>query len=131
MLEIKPIQSKDEQASCCARCSVPYDADCMAYAATIDGEFIGVAQFTIEKDGGYLKNITLIPNLEDFEAVFLMGRAVLNFIDLCGIHTATCAEDAASETHIKAIGFKKNDNGVYHADMTHMFGGCGGGHENG
>ncbi len=130
MLEIKPIQSKDEQASCCARCSVPYDADCMAYAATLDGEFIGVAQFTIEKDGGFLKNVTLIQGLDDFEAIFLMGRAVLNFIDLCGIHTATCAEDAASETHIKAIGFKKNDNGVYYADMTHMFGGCGGNHEN-
>ena len=130
MLEIKPIQSKDEQAGFCARCSVPYDPDCMAYAATLDGEFIGVAQFTIEKEGGYVKNITLIPGLEDFEAIFLMGRAVLNFIDLCGIHTATCARDAASETHIKAIGFKRDENGVFTADMTNMFGGCGGKHEN-
>ena len=129
MLEIKPIQEKDLQARYCARCAVPYDPDCMAYAATLDGEFIGVAQFTIEKDGGYVKNITLIPGLEDFEAVFLMGRAMLNFIDLCGVHTATCARDAACETHIKAIGFREDENGILTANMTNMFGGCGGGHE--
>ncbi|MBQ8175335.1 MAG: hypothetical protein IJ009_08050 [Clostridia bacterium] len=126
MLEIKPIQSKDEQASACARCAVSYDPDCMAYAATLDGEFLGVAQFTIEKNHGHIKNVTLLPGVEDFEAVFLMGRAMLNFIDLCGIHTATCASDAASETIIKAIGFQKNEDGVFWADMTDMFGGCGG-----
>lgn len=130
MLEIKPIQNKKDQESACARCAVPYDPDCMAYAATLDGEFLGVAQFTIEKGHGHVRNVTLLPGVEDFEAVFLMGRAMLNFIDLCGVHTATCAEDAASETHIKAIGFKKNGDGVYWADMTHMFGGCDGKHEN-
>ena len=125
MLEIKPIQSKEEQAAACALCHVPYDADCMAYAATLDNDFLGVAQFTIEKDRGHVKNISLLPGVEDFEAVFLMGRAMLNFIDLCGIHTATCEPDAASETIIKAIGFKKTEDGAFVADMTHMFGGCG------
>ena len=130
MLEIKPIQNKEDQATACARCGVPYDPDCMAYAATLDGEFLGVAQFTIEEGHGHVKNVTLLPGVEDFEAVFLMGRAMLNFIDLCGVHTATCAPDATSEIYIKAIGFKPAEDGLLWADMTHMFGGCGGKGEN-
>lgn len=128
MLEIKPIQSKEEQAAACARCDIPYDSDCMAYAAVLDGNFIGVAQFSIEKGFGHIKNIATLKTVDDFEALFLMGRAVLNFIDLCGIHVATCAEDAASARVITAVGFKRNETGVLHADMTHMFGGCDGKH---
>ena len=52
MLEIKPIQSKEEQEAACAKCAGAYDADCMAYGAKENGELLGVAQFTIEKGEG-------------------------------------------------------------------------------
>lgn len=126
MLEIKPIQSKEEQAAACARCHIPYNMDAMAYAARLDGEFIGMAQFSIEKGYGYVQNIVTLDGIDDFEALFLMGRAVLNFIDLCGIHTATCTDDAATARILTAVGFKRNEQGVLQADMTHMFGGCDG-----
>ncbi len=126
MLEIKPIQSKEEQAAACARCEIPYDADCMAYSAVLDGNFIGVTQFNIEKGYGHVQNIVTLKDIDDFEVLFLMGRAVLNFIDLCGIHVATCAEDAASARVITAVGFKRDATGILRADMTHMFGGCDG-----
>ena len=125
MLEIKPIESKEEQAGACARCHIPYDADCMAYATYVEGEFIGMAQFNIEKNEGYLKNIVLLEGIEDFEAEFLMGRAVLNFIDLCGIHTARADRTAARVRVLKAVGFSEGEDGVLRADMTRMFGGCG------
>ena len=41
MLTIKPIQEKTEQEAACARCGIPYDADCMAYGAHEEGEFVG------------------------------------------------------------------------------------------
>jgi hypothetical protein len=129
MLEIKPIQSKEEQAAACARCSIAYDADMMAYSAHDDGKFIGVAQFTMIEGAGYIKNIKLVDDLDDFEALFLMGRAMLNFIDLCGIHQAYCAEDAAEGRILTAIGFRHDAENKLHADMTHMFGGCGGDHK--
>ena len=59
MLEIKPIQSKEEQESACVRCKIPYDAEMMAYSAKDDGKFIGVAQFTMIEGAGYIQNITL------------------------------------------------------------------------
>ena len=124
MLEIKPIQSKVEQEDACARCGVAYDADCMAYGAKENGELLGVAQFTIEKGQGYVKCIATRVGLDDFEALFLMGRAVLNFIDLCGVHTAVCAEGASTKRAIAAIGFSRDADGALRADMTKMFGGC-------
>ena len=97
----------------------------MAYSAKDNDNFIGVAQFTMEKGAGYINNITLIEGLDDFEALFLMGRAMLNFIDLCGIHQAYCADDAAEPRILTAIGFRRNEENRLFADMTHMFGGCG------
>lgn len=128
MLEIKPIQSKEEQEAACARCKIPYDAEMMAYAAKDNGNFIGMSQFTILSEAGYIQNITLTEGLQDFEALFLMGRAMLNFIDLCGIHRAYCADDAAEPRILTAIGFHRDEEGRLQADMTHMFGGCGGKH---
>ena len=128
MLEIKPIQSKSEQEAICALCGVTFDAECMAYAAREGDTILGVAQFTIERGEGFVKDIKTKEGLDDFEALFLMGRAVLNFIDLCGVHTAVCAEDAATPRAIAAIGFARDDNGVLRADMTRMFGGCDGKH---
>jgi hypothetical protein len=96
----------------------------MAYSAKLDGEFIGMAQFTIEAKRGRIRNIVTVEGVDDFEALFLMGRAALNFIDLCGIHTAVCDETAATPRVITAVGFKRAENGSLLADMTHMFGGC-------
>ncbi len=126
MLEIKPIQNKEEQEAACLRCGLPYLADSMAYAAKENDNLIGVAQFTIEGDAGYIQNIGLIEGLDDFEALFLMGRAILNFIDLCDIHQSYCADDAAESRILTAIGFHRNESGRLFADMTHMFGGCDG-----
>ncbi len=124
MLEIKPIQSKAEQETACTRCAIPYDPDCMAYACLDDGAFIGMAQFNIESGAGLLRQVTTIPGHHDFEALFLMGRAVLNFMDLCGVHKARSEDRAAEERVLLAIGFKRGENGQLWADMTHMFGGC-------
>lgn len=126
MLEIKPIQKKEEQAAFCAICHIPYDEDTLAYAAFDNGEFVGMTQFDMEKECGVLKNLTLKDARNDFEAMFLLGRATLNFIDLCGVHRAICAPDAASPRMIAAIGFTQNAAGELFADLSHMFGGCGG-----
>ena len=127
MLEVLPIQSKEEQETVCSRCAVPYHADDMAYKALIDGELIGVCQFTMNQKGGYIHNLSIIKDKEisskdRAEALFVMGRATLNFIDLCDIHTAYF-EDATfiDEPMIKAIGFRKNENGVWWMDLTDFF----------
>ena len=127
MLEVLPIQSKTEQEAMCARCGMSFDADLLAYKAMIDGELKGICQFTMGPDGGRLRTFGLVTDTEitakdRAEALFVMGRAALNFIDLCGVHTAYF-EDASftDEAMIKAIGFKKTPEGAWWMDLTDFF----------
>lgn len=121
MLKILPIQSKNEQELACSRCHIPYRKDALAYAASVDDVFIGICQFRTTEGIGEIYNLTLIPDKEDFEALFLMGRATLNFIDLCDVHKAVFLSDKADETLLKAIGFHKNSEGIYEMDLTDFF----------
>ena len=121
MLEVLPIQSKQEQEALCARCKIPFRTELMAYQALVDGELKGVCQFTMNADGGKIVDFAHSPDGYEFEPMFVMGRAALNFIDLCGVHLAFFDAEYENETLIKAIGFSKNANGRYEMDLTDFF----------
>lgn len=56
------------------------------------------------------------------EAIFVMGRAALNFIDLCGVHAAYFIDEHfTDEAMIRAIGFRRGDDGVWFMDLTDFF----------
>ena len=121
MLEVLPIQDKQEQEALCARCGVPFHTELLAYKALVDGELKGVCQFTMDQNGGRIMDFAHLPDAYEFEPMFVMGRAALNFIDLCGVHLAFFDADYDNETLIKAIGFRKNDAGRYEMDLTDFF----------
>ena len=122
MLKVLPIQSKAEQEAICIRCNIKFDPDLLAYAASVDGETVGICQFKVTSEGGIIKDIAKLCDRDepadkkareasDFEALFVMGRGALNFIDLCGVHKAFYTGETVDEPLIKAIGFKPTDDG--------------------
>ena len=121
MLEVLPIQNKQEQEALCARCNIPYRAEMLAYQALVEKELRGICQFTMNADGGKIVDFAHVPDLYEFEPMFVMGRAALNFIDLCGVHRAFFDAEYDNETLIKAIGFSKNAEGRYEMDLTDFF----------
>ncbi len=121
MLEVLPIQSKEEQEALCARCGIPYRPELLAYRATVDGELRGICQFTMDQNGGRIIDYAHVPEGYEFEPMFVMGRAALNFIDLCGVHRAYFDAAYENETLIRAIGFQKNEGGRYEVDLTNFF----------
>ena len=121
MLEVLPIQSKEEQAEICALCNVPFRVEMLAYRALSEGKLCGVCQFTMNAEGGRIVDFAAAPDAYEFEPMFVMGRAALNFIDLCGIHRAFFDAECDNETLIRAIGFRKNDSGRYEIDLTDFF----------
>lgn len=121
MLEVLPIQDKQEQEALCARCGVEFRTELLAYKALVDGEVRGVCQFTMDAAGGRIIDFAAVPNSYEFEPMFVMGRATLNFIDLCGVHHAFFDAVCDNETLIKAIGFSKNTDGRYEIDLTDFF----------
>ena len=120
MYRISPIQTKEEQELTCNKLGCEYDADMMAYSAkTEDGELLGVCQFIIKNDTGYIKELVSSTVIEDYEAVFIMARAALNFMDLCG---AKCAIYNGEEKPIvRALGFKSDENGRLTIDLEGFF----------
>lgn len=121
MLEVLPIQDKQEQEALCARCGIPFETELLAYKALVDGVLKGVCQFTMDQKGGRIVHFAHVPSAYEFEPMFVMGRAALNFIDLCGVHTAFFDAEYDNETLIKAVGFRKNAEDRYEMDLTDFF----------
>ena len=126
MLEVLPIQTKTEQESLCVRAGIHFKVDAMAYRATVDGELTAVCQFSMDAEGGHIHDLAMVKDREfsdrdRIESLFVMGRAAMNFIDLCGVHTAFFDAPCENETLIKAIGFRKNQEGRYEMDLTDFF----------
>ena len=124
MLKVLPIQSKLSQEEICLRCGVKYDPDLLAYSATVNDELVGVCQFKLTDKGGMVYDLAPVQGKFDFEALFVLGRGTLNFIDLCGVHYAFFLgniPDEQTERLIKAVGFKKQDSGEYFVNLEGFF----------
>ena len=115
MITVIPVQEKARQAEFCALCGIPYRAELLAYAAYNERkEFVGICQFNMNETGGHLYHLTT-PNGQDTDdALFVMGRAALNFIDLCGVKIAYFEGDVATQDALlRRIGFTTDTNGRY------------------
>ena len=121
MLKVLPIQSKAEQEALCLRCHVKFDPDLLAYAATVDDDPVGICQFKLTEKSGLVYDIAPTPELNSFEALFVMGRGTLNFIDLCGVHHATYVGKVTDEPLLRAIGFQKTEAGTYEINLEGFF----------
>ena len=130
MLKVLPIQSKEEQEELCRKCDIAFRPELLMYAASVEDELVGVCQFKTTAEGGEIYDIAKIKGhvevrrdgiASDFEAMFVMGRGALNFIDLCGVHRAFYKGTEPDDALLRAIGFKKNTDGVYEIDLTGFF----------
>ncbi len=130
MFKITPIQDKEIQKKFALECDMEYCEDLFGYSM-IDqesGELMGMSQFDISGASGYISAIKPRIGYADFEAMFILGRATMNFIDLCGAHTCYANKEGADMRLLKSIGFKELEGGELFADMTGMFEGHCDGH---
>ena len=122
MITVTPIQEKDEQARLAALCGVPFEIDFLAYRATDEaGAFAGICQFSMNSEGGHLWHLASPIGKPDDEVLFVLGRATLNFIDLCGVKTAFFEGDAANHTLLTRIGFQPDEKRRYSVSLDGFF----------
>lgn len=121
MFEVYPIQDKQQQEELCKKCSIKYDVEKLAYKGIVNGELVGVLQFGIKQKNGYIYDLENVDGMNDPELLFVMGRAALNFMDLCGVtdnyFEARCE---GREDLIRRIGFKEVD-GKWYMDTKGFF----------
>ena len=60
-------------------------------------------------------------DITEFQVLFTLGRAALNFIDLCGVHKAYYDGKDTDDMLLRQIGFTKNADGEYFIDLEGFF----------
>ena len=130
MLKVLPVQSKAEQEELCKKCNITFRPELLMYAASVEGELVGVCQFKTSDVGGLIYDLAKVTGrvetkkegvASDFEAMFVMGRGALNFIDLCGVHRAFYTGNEPDDGLLRAVGFKLNAEGEYEIDLNGFF----------
>ena len=130
MFKITPIQDKDLQKKYAEMTNSDYSEDYFAYAMTDyeTGELMAISQFEINGEEAFIADIKPVPTLSDFEAMFILGRQTMNFIDSCGTHKLYASEKSAEKRLLLAMGFKETE-GKYYCFCEGMFDGHCDGHE--
>lgn len=120
MLKIIPMTNSAEQEKICLYCGIRYDKSKFAYGAYEDDQIVGGAQFTVNGGTGHITELKCAGEA-DYPLMMLLGRAVLNFMDLHGV--AEAYFQPRGEVYDKAaalIGFKLV-NGSFYAKLDGMF----------
>ncbi len=123
MLIVKPILEKSKQEEICKECGAVYDADLLACSAYDSDCLVGFCQFALSEKTAILTDLRPKIGVDDFEAMFILARGTLNYIDLCGIHFARCTADAGDLSLIRAIGFREVGENLFEMDLTNEFNG--------
>ena len=121
MLEVIPIQTKTEQEALAARVGAEFLPDALAYRAEADCEFVGMCQFRLDPSGGHMLTLDSLPGHEDFQPMFVMGRAALNFMELCGAETAYYEAPLRDRVLVGAIGFREDPAGRLSVNLRGFF----------
>lgn len=132
MFKITPVQDCDTAKKYADICKVDLKPGAFIYAMNDaqTNELMAISQFEIFGEEGYIYNLSQVEELNDFEALFILGRQTMNFIDICGAHKCRASSNAAAGDMLKALGFKASDKD-YICDMEGFFDGshCSG-HKN-
>ncbi len=124
MFKITPIQDKERQKQICLACGAQYREDFFAYEMydcdTL--ETMGMSQFQIGVEG-YISDLREPEGNDDNEAMFILGRQTMNFINSCGAKICLANADAGDRKLLSAIGFKDFDGTSLICNTDGMFDG--------
>lgn len=131
MFKIFPIQDEETKKIYAEACGTKAIEGVFAYgmADAESGAIMGFSQFDFEGD----EHATLFDLREkcgqnDFEAIFILGRATLEFCERCGSVYCLAKESAADETLLRAIGLRTQTEDGLLGKIEGMFDGHCEGH---
>lgn len=129
MFKISPIQDKALQKKYAEMTNSEYRENFFAYAMTDyeTGELMAISQFEIAVGDAYISDIKSVPTLSDFEAMFILARQTMNFIDSCGVNKIRASQETAEKRLLIAAGFKETVGG-FTVNTEGMFDGHCSGH---
>ncbi|MCR4904513.1 MAG: hypothetical protein K6A33_00410 [Clostridiales bacterium] len=113
MFQVQPVRSRALQAEIAEAVGAPYYDDTFAfYAAELTDDaqsvtaLLGLCQFTYAPNEAVIRSVAAAPGCEEDEAITVMVRAVMAFLNHAEIPLVFIEEDAAEADRIKKWGFR-------------------------
>ncbi len=130
MFKIFPIQDEKTKALFADACGAAARAGAFAYGMVDaeSGEIMGFSQFDLDGESATLYDLKEKCGQSDFEAIFILGRATLEFCERCGATACFAQKSAADETLLRAIGLRTEKDGGLFGCIAGMFDGHCDGH---
>ena len=127
MFKISPVQDESIALEVARICEISRIPGAFVYQMRDieSDELMAISQFEILGSSAVIYDIRAVKGLDDDEAMFILARQSMNFIDMCGAHFCKALPATADAKFLARVGFKSNENG-YECNMTGMFdGNCG------
>ena len=125
MFKITPVNEPAEAKSLCEMLKLPY-FDGAFYYKMFDmetNEIMGLSVFELYASHGDLLALREAEGKDDFEAMFILIRQTMNFINLCGQNVCRAKAIYAPEKMLLCAGFKKTAEDSFEANLEGMFDG--------
>ncbi len=130
MFKIFPIQDENTKKTYADACGAKAIAGAFSYGM-MDAEshaIMGFSQFDLDGDSATLYDLKEKTGQSDFEAIFILGRATLEFMERCGAEDCKAPLTAADETLLRSIGLRAEWEGGLKGRIAGMFDGHCEGH---
>lgn len=126
MFKIEPLCEAGLAKKIADECGVEYKEGYFFYHMydVPTGKTLGHSQFEILGKEGYIYSLSPYPGVVDDEAMFILARQTMNFLEGCG--ACECYANAEIDNRLlKMVGFKEAD-GKFYCNTKGMFDGhCG------
>ncbi len=117
MLAVKPLPDREKAGSICRRFGTDYSDEVFVYyAAEVDegdlsstDNLLGLCTFTLSNGLNEILFLDYAPGTHDTEAVIILSRAVMSFMNRCGVKTVKLSE-SISEEICSSLALRIEDN---------------------
>ena len=120
MLEMRPVYTAYEREEYTAPFGIVPEEGKTVICARYPDRFVGMAYVSAEGEQGTVHFLSLIDGYEDDTDEFLLGKAMLNYLDLHGVKNVTYPVPK-KEALAKRLGFRADADGVYTLNLTGYF----------
>lgn len=120
MLEMRPVYTSYEREEYTKPFGITPEDDKVVICARYPDKFVGMAYVSVLGENGVIHFYSLVDGYSDDTDLFLLGKAMLNYLDLHGVKNVVYP-DVADEKMAKRLGFRQNDAGVYTLSLVGYF----------
>ncbi len=120
MLEMRPVYTSYEREEYTKPFGITPEEGKTVICARYPDRFVGMAYVSAEGETGTIHFLSLVDGYNDDIDIFLLGKAMLNYLDLHGAKNVVYP-DVKNEALAKRLGFRKGEDGVYRVNLEGYF----------